>query len=67
MINLIKFRGAKEHFDDDGNKTYEEREPFWANEAAVQGVYDHTIVIVGRNIKVMETEEEIVKKLGECQ
>ena len=56
---LIEFQGASR--DDLGQ--YSERGAIWINPAQVSAIYDHTILLDGHKIRVMETEPEIIKKL----
>lgn len=56
---LIEFQGASR--DDLGQ--YSERGAIWINPARVSAIYDHTILLDGHKIRVMETEPDIINKL----
>ncbi|MBR3333147.1 MAG: hypothetical protein IKG23_02545 [Clostridia bacterium] len=56
----IEFRGATKNGDQ-----YTDRGPIWINPALIAGFYDHTILVEGNQIRVMETAEEIYCKLKE--
>ena len=56
---LIEFQGASR--DELGQ--YSERGAIWINPARVSAIYDHTILLDGHKIRVMETADEIIKKL----
>ena len=56
---LIEFQGASR--DELGQ--YSERGAIWINPAQVSAIYDHTILLDGHKIRVMETEPDIIKKL----
>ena len=56
---LIEFQGASR--DELGQ--YSERGAIWINPARVSAIYDHTILLDGHKIRVMETEPDIIKKL----
>lgn len=56
---FIQFMGAMEG----SNGQYYERGPIWINPARITAFYDHTILVDGYKIRVMDTEEEIVRRL----
>ena len=56
MIRLIELHGANKR--DDG--TYTDRGPIWINVDKIAAIYDHTILIAGNQIRVMETAEEVL-------
>lgn len=56
---FVQFMGAMEGSDGD----YYERGPIWINPARITAFYDHTILVDGYKIRVMDTEEEIVRRL----
>lgn len=62
---MVIFEGATMTLDDDGKREYTPRGPIWVNPSAVAAVYDHTILTGVHQIRVMETQEEIVRKLRE--
>lgn len=55
---MILFKGATKDGDD-----FTERGPVWINPARICAIYDHTILVDGYKIRVMETEEEAIKKI----
>ncbi len=62
-MNLVKFMGAAMTEDEHGERDYVERGPIWINPEMVAGVYDHTILISGHKIRVMESSPEIVARI----
>lgn len=56
---MIKFQGAMK---DEGG--FVERGPVWINPARICAIYDHTILVDGYKIRIMETEEEAIKKIA---
>ena len=56
---LIEFRGATRD-EMSGQTEYTDRGPVWINPYRVSCVYDHTILIDGHKIRVMETTDEIM-------
>ncbi len=62
-MKLVEFRGASREID----AIYIDRGPVWINPELVSGVYDHTILIDGHKIRVMEDVNELVKKLTEVE
>lgn len=60
-MDLIEFRGATRD-EMAGQIEYTDRGPIWINAALVAGFYDHTILIEGNKIRVMETTDEIVER-----
>lgn len=63
-FRFAKFRGAKMYTDDDGIPHYEPWDDIVINVAQIGAYYDHTIMVMGHKIRVMETLEEIRKKVG---
>ena len=59
---MIKFKGATKDGDD-----FTERGPVWINPARICAIYDHTILVDGYKIRVMETAKEAVDKIDETQ
>ena len=57
-IVFVEFRGAIKDGDD-----YTDRGSIWINPALVAGFYDHTILIEGNKIRVMETADGIRERL----
>ena len=66
MVNPVSFRGAKVTFDDDGERTYEDRGEIVVDENEVIAYYDHAVMLERHTIYVMETMEEIKKIIGEA-
>lgn len=61
---FVSFMGAATDIDDDGKITdYIPRGRVVINVAQIGAVYDHTIIIMGHKIRVMETLDEIKAKL----
>ena len=56
---LIEFQGATSRTEDDGSRTWEPRGPVAINPDHVVAVYDHSVVVPGNIIRVMESYEEI--------
>ena len=61
---LIEFRGAKVEMNDEGEKEYEDRGPIWINPNALAGFYEHTLLVNGHKVRVMEEIPEIQEKLA---
>ena len=61
--HFVEFRGALTDVDDDGAIDYAPRGEVFVNVGQVAAFYDHTICIMGRKIRVMETLDEIRRKL----
>ena len=62
-IAFIKFRGATMTIDDDGRVDYTPRDDVVINAAQICAFYDHTIIVMGHKIRVMETFEDIKARL----
>lgn len=63
-IMLASFMGATTEIDDDGRIIdYIPRGEIVINVAQICAFYDHTIMVCGHKIRVMETLEEIRRKL----
>ena len=60
---MIRFRGAKVTYNDDGEKEYTDRGEIVLKEQAIIGYYDHTILMDRHTIFVMETLDEIAEKM----
>ena len=60
---FVSFQGAVSDIDDDGAIDYSPRGEIVINVSQIAAFYDHTIVIMGRKIWVMETLDEIRRKL----
>lgn len=61
---FVIFRGANVETDDDGRLSFSPREDVIINVNQIGAVYDHTIVIMGHKIRVMDSLEEIMQKIG---
>lgn len=62
---FVEFQGAAMDFDDEGKlQDLVPRSPIMINVREIEGFYDHTILINGRKLRVMETLTEIRKKVG---
>ena len=63
-VMLVSFMGAITDIDDDGRIIdYVPRGKVMINPERVSAAYDHTILTDGDKIRVMETMEEIQRKL----
>lgn len=61
---FVTFTGATTEIDDDGRIIgYVPRGDIVVNVALVNAAYDHTILTGGHKVRVMETLEEIRRKL----
>ena len=64
-VTFVEFQGAVCDIDDAGNMVdFVPRGPIVLNISTITGYYDHTILIEGRKIRVMETCDEISRKIG---
>ena len=59
---MIKFTGALAH-DNASGREYTPRGVIWIRKDAIIAYYDHTILLQGHKIRVMETLEEIQKRV----
>ena len=64
---LIEFQGALVDKDADDQLTYTPRGKISVNPARIAGYYDHTILIDGYKVRVMETYAQIALKLMEAE
>lgn len=60
---FIMFQGARRNSDD----TYTDRGEIWININLIAAFYDHTILIGDKQIWVMESKEEIRKKISKAR
>ncbi len=60
---LVRFMGAAVRQMDDGEREYTEREPIYINPERVDVVYDHTVIVGGNKVRVMDDAETIAEKL----
>lgn len=64
-VTFVEFMGAACDIDDAGNMVdFVPRGPIVLNVSAITGYYDHTVLVEGRKIRVMETCEQITRKIG---
>ena len=64
---FVEFQGATGSTDDDGVLVgYVPRDKITINVARISGFYDHTILIDGRKIRVMESYNKIALKILEA-
>lgn len=61
-MDMFKFEGAASRETEQGRE-YSPRGPIWLRAEKIVGFYDHTVLVEGHKIRVMETAEEIQKKL----
>jgi len=62
---FVVFHGAQTDVDDDGKLiAYTPRDDVIINLDQIGAAYDHTLMIMGHKIRVMETFEDIKRKLG---
>ena len=54
---LVKFHGARKETDGD----YIDRGPIWINADMISAIYDHTILIAGNTIRIMESAKEAIE------
>lgn len=62
--NFVVFRGALMDVDDDGNVSYTPRKSVIVNTDQIGAAFDHTVIVMGHKIRVMEELEEIGNKIG---
>lgn len=55
---MVKFLGATKDGDE-----FNVRGPIWVETSRICAIYDHTILVDGYKIRVMETAEEAIKKI----
>ncbi len=60
---FIRFQGARKVSDDDGENVYEPRADIMINPEHIVAYYNHVILTSGNRIIVMDTFEEIRKKV----
>lgn len=64
---FIEFTGASGSLDDDGMlKDYVPRDKITINVNRISGYYDHTILVEGRKIRVMDSYNQIALKILEA-
>ena len=61
-VHFIRFMGASYEMDGD-TKVYSPIGEIYLNPTHISGFYDHTIMVKGYKIRVMETVDEIAGKL----
>jgi len=62
---MIKFTGASVTVGDNDEREYRARGPIWLRVEAIVGYYDHTVLVGGHKIRVMETAEQIGRMVRE--
>ena len=62
--NFVAFRGALMEVDDDGNTSFTPRTSVIVNTDQIGAAFDHTVIVMGHKIRVMENVEEIGIKIG---
>lgn len=60
---FIKFTGAKCTHTDEGEREFEPREAIWINPQMICAFYEHTILINGQKVLVMESIDQILREL----
>ena len=62
---FVEFQGASMDYDEETGRLVDmvPRETILINAARIDGFYNHTILIEGRKIRVMESMVEIMKKI----
>ena len=65
MKRFILCHGAQTEYDDEGKPVgYTPRDDIIVNVEQIGAAYDHTLIIMGHKIRVMETMDTIKEKLG---
>ena len=59
---FIKFTGAKATYNDEGERKFEPREAIWINPQKICGFYEHTILVNGQQIRVMESIDQKISR-----
>lgn len=63
-VTFVEFLGAVCDIDDAGNMVdFVPRGSIVLNISTITGYYDHTVLVEGRKIRVMETCEQITRKI----
>ena len=63
-IMFVSFMGAATDIDDDGRITeYIPRGEVVINVAQICAIYEHTVIVMGHKIRVMESVDEIVRMM----
>lgn len=60
---MVQFTGASVKQTDSGAKEYTPRGPIYIRLCSIVGFYDHTLLVGDHQIRVMESFEEIRKKV----
>ena len=63
----IELEGANTALDDSGAMVYTPRGKMIIQTENIGGYYDHTILMMGNKIRVMDTAEEITRKIMEAR
>ena len=63
-IQFIRLSGASAKLDEEGNfMGYEHRGEVVINVAQICAIYEHTVIVMGHKIRVMESVDEIVRMM----
>ena len=62
----IEFEGASTALDDSGALVYTPRGKIHIQVENIGGYYDHTILMMGNKIRLMDTADQITKKIEEA-
>lgn len=63
---MIRFQGAQiVNIKENGEREYRAQGPIWLRVEAIVGYYDHTVLVGGHKIRVMETAEQIGRMVRE--
>lgn len=60
---MVRFTGASVKQADSGERQYSPRGPIYIRASKIVGFYDHTLLVGDHQIRVMETIEEIHRRL----
>lgn len=64
---FLSFQGAAVEYDDDGRLSYLPRGEVVVNVGRIGAYYDHTLLIEGHKIRVMDTVSQIGLKILEAE
>lgn len=64
---FLSFQGAAVEYDDDGRLSYSPRGEVVVNVGRIGAYYDHTLLIEGYKIRVMDTVSQIGLKILEAE
>ena len=60
---FIKLTRATCTYNDDGERVFTPRDAIWINPAMIGAIYEHTILINGQTVRVMESLDQILRAL----